>query len=231
MLYRIIIGVVVAILSGAIGRGIVLAFGLDAKVARMIRAATTSSNVKAIAWVISGLFGIAGLVSWELLHVSERVEAVLPVHRPALGSLPFVNFVSEVGKNPAGQIDIQMGVQLRNTNDFLVKFAAHMDGEVNGKKPEIPDLNFEGYIPPNQTGYLVYNRIYDVPRGPTHPGAAFLEGMLHYDVSYYAAPAGQSRRQSSRRVWFSSWQAAQDRPVGTITQENLIVHFSDELEE
>jgi hypothetical protein len=231
MLQRIVVGIIAAIVGGAIGRGIVLAFGLDAKVARVIRAAASSANVKAIAWVITGLFGIAGVLSWELLHVSERVEAIFPLQRPALGSLPFVNFISEVDKNPASQINIQMSVELRNTNDFPVKYAAHLDGEVNGKEPATPDLNFEGFIPPNQTRYLTYNKIYDVPHGPIHSGGAYLEGMLHYDVSYYAAPAGQPRRRTSRRVLFSSRQAAQDRPVGTVIQENLIVRFSDELEE
>ena len=74
MLSRIVIGILVAVFCTSIGRGIVFAFGLDLKVARSINIATTSANLSAIAWILAGLLGLAGLMFWESFKVSDRLR-------------------------------------------------------------------------------------------------------------------------------------------------------------
>jgi len=73
MLSSLLIRLVVVIVFAAIGRGIVLAFGLDVKVARAIQVAAKSGSFVAVSWVIAGMIGLVGLLGWELFHVSDRL--------------------------------------------------------------------------------------------------------------------------------------------------------------
>jgi hypothetical protein len=112
MLSTIIIRILVVVICAAIGRGIVFAFGLDAKVARTIqRLLQTASDFpearNAIAWSIAGLIGLACLLLWLIFHVDEKLyDALSP--RPALGSLPFVSpFMAEFARNiGSGETDV-----------------------------------------------------------------------------------------------------------------------------
>jgi hypothetical protein len=54
--------VVLAIVAIAIGRGIVMAFGLDVRIARMINAATTSKALSGVAWMVGGTLGLLVIV-------------------------------------------------------------------------------------------------------------------------------------------------------------------------
>lgn len=61
----------------AIARGVVAALGLDAKVARLITIAATSANIQAIAWVISGLFGLICIILWIAFDVPQRITDLI----------------------------------------------------------------------------------------------------------------------------------------------------------
>jgi hypothetical protein len=61
MIKRVLVGITVTVFCAAIGRGIVLWLGLDAKVASMISAASVYHNDRAIGWILSGGIGLIGL--------------------------------------------------------------------------------------------------------------------------------------------------------------------------
>jgi hypothetical protein len=232
MITRILTGILVAAFCAAVGRGIVFAFGLDAKVARMIQVASTSANTAAIAWIISGAFGIIGLISWEMFNVVDRLNAMFPVNRPALGSLSYEQFIANVNRNPTtGQTNVQMIVEVQNRNDFLVKYRAKLNGEVNGKTPDRPVLEFEGFAPAHQNRYVMYDTIFDVPIDAIPPGAPFLSGRLYYDLIYFAAPAGRATRRTARSVSFATQEGSELKPIGTRIEIHIITRFTDEQEE
>jgi hypothetical protein len=74
----IFLRIIVVIVSAALGKGIVLAFALDHKVAAMIREAMSPEWREAIGWLIVGGIGLAGLGAWEF------VTRALPSNRAKL---------------------------------------------------------------------------------------------------------------------------------------------------
>jgi hypothetical protein len=66
-----LIRVAFVVATTAVGRGIVFAFGLDKRVAGIINIARESRCRPAIAWIISGVFGLTMLMLWEVFHVDE----------------------------------------------------------------------------------------------------------------------------------------------------------------
>lgn len=221
---------VIAIVTGAIARGVILLLGLDAKIARILRTVKASPNSTAIAWILSGAIGVVGVIGWEMLSVSERLDAVLPFNRPGYGSLPFKDMIVSIERHPSGKTDIQMSVELKNTNDFMLRYNALLIGRVNGKLPNGPILTFEGYIPANETRYMMYNKIFDVPP-QTAPGSPVYEGYIDYDVTYSAASSSRGIRHTARRASFSTFQGAQKHAAGTRIQDKMMVRLTNEIEE
>jgi hypothetical protein len=58
--------ILVIMLCTAIGRGLVFAFGLDQKVANMVRAMMTPEIKEAIPWLLAGIIGLIGVSIWEV---------------------------------------------------------------------------------------------------------------------------------------------------------------------
>src|SRR5262249_15162593 len=134
----------------------------------------------AIAWCIAGLIGLGGLFVWLIFHVDERLyDALSP--RPPLGSLAFVEpFTAALSRNiGSGQTDAVLVVKLRNTNEFLVRFRAVLQGEVNEKMFTNADgtnsLAFEGYVNPAQPTELIL-RIPEIPASPPQSQSMPLKG-------------------------------------------------------
>lgn len=75
--------ILVVILSTAIGRGLVFAFGLDQKAASMIRAVVTPEFKAALPWLLAGAIGLIGLGIWEVrpkwLQRSRPVVPDMPI--------------------------------------------------------------------------------------------------------------------------------------------------------
>jgi hypothetical protein len=78
--------VLVSVFCTALGRGIVLAFGLDEKVATALRIAMTPAWKETMAWLLAGGFGLIGLVAWELRHklIPATHQGVTLAGRPPL---------------------------------------------------------------------------------------------------------------------------------------------------
>jgi hypothetical protein len=72
MTYRIIVGVIPAVVTDAIGRGIVLAFELDSWASSMIISFVTWPGSEGLAWILGGCFGLLCLIAWEMFRVDER---------------------------------------------------------------------------------------------------------------------------------------------------------------
>jgi hypothetical protein len=75
MLSKLAYNIFIIVVCTAIGRGIVSAFGLDARIARMISDAKDHlPHLGAIAWGLSGAFGLVCLVGWQIFHVSDTLR-------------------------------------------------------------------------------------------------------------------------------------------------------------
>jgi hypothetical protein len=220
--------ILVAIVTTAIARGVVAAFGLDAKVARLIAIATTSGNAQAIAWIISGLVGLICVVLWIALDVPQRITDLISGRAPELGSLTYVNLIAEIGKHQqSGRISAHLSVEVTNTNDFLVKYRASVSSEVNGTPSGV--TTFEGLIPAHQNRYLLAGEIANVAAAA--PNQPFVSGWLDYDVTYFAAPSGRTKRRTSKHVEFKTDQGRQNTPPGTEIRVQIITRLSKEIEE
>jgi hypothetical protein len=227
MASRIITGILVALVCGAIGRGIVLAFGLDKIVARMIQSATAMPSLPAIAWILSGLIGLVGLVAWQLFHVDEKLYGMFAA-RPALGSLSFEEpFVTRISRSiGTGKTDAEISVNLKNSNDFLLKFHATISGDVNGKQSS--QISFDGYAYPAKQASLIL-RISDIPGPGPQSQSIKTEGHFQYDVTYYPAASEQRTRRTMKRISFESIQPLQNVPGSS--GAGIKVLFLEEKEE
>ena len=109
MLSRIFKGIAVVVVASSIGGGIVLAFGLKAKVASVIQAITPlAPPPDVIALILAGLFGLAGLIIWELFRVEERLRNYWRA-RPFVAEVRVA--IVDVGKSPVG-----LFMAVRDTN-------------------------------------------------------------------------------------------------------------------
>jgi hypothetical protein len=93
--------------------------------------ASTSSNLQAVAWLLSGIFGIVCVTAWIAFDVPEKISNLFSGQRPALGSLSYVNLIVSVERHPSGNIDVQLSVELTNTNDFLIKVPIKADSKIH----------------------------------------------------------------------------------------------------
>jgi hypothetical protein len=217
----------VLVATTAIARGIVAAFGLDAKVSRFIQMIGAYPNLQAVAWTLSGLIGLLAVVAWSGFNVSEKIAGGFSSDRPALGSLNYVNLIPGIERKQNGVTHAQLSVELNNGNDFLLKYRATLHSQVNGKA-DTP-ITFEGLIPAHQSRYAMANPIQNVPVDVAV--SPFLSGRLDYDITYFAAPSGRATRRTARRVYFSTEQGRDIRPVGTQEQHRIITRFENEIEE
>jgi hypothetical protein len=152
-----------------------------------------------------------------------------------LGSLPLQKLTMDaVRKSGTERTSMQMIVELRNNNDFLVKFTAQMtNGHINGKKLDQPDIAFDGVMYPKQVSYLRYGRIFDIPVAPKgDPAVPAFSGAVDYDVRYWAAelPNGP-RRRTAKRVSFQIWADPGDKPRGSREEWDQNVSVVNEVEE
>lgn len=234
MLIRFIISILFAVVCGAIGRGLVIAFSLDEKVARIIQELDKLSPeaLSAISWGISGFIGLAGLACWLIFRVDERIYNLFsPV--PALGSLSYQDFSANVFRSVSSEsATVELVSTLQNTNDFLLKTHVELRGEVNGVRFEDNEgndsLNFEGFANTNQPLHLIL-RIENVPVPQPQGNAPSLNGTFDYVVTFVVAPTGKRTRTTAKRVLFES-RVPVGLPPGSHTEQRINVLFKDERE-
>jgi hypothetical protein len=161
-------------------------------------------------------------------------QGKLPIDVP-LGSLSYQEFTAAaVRKSGTKTTSIQMIVELRNNNDFLLKFKAKMsNGHINGKKLEKPDATFDGVVYPKQNTFLRYGRIFDIPLGATqNPAVPAYAGGVDYDVTYWAGDGAKGEvRRTGKRLSFEVWPDPVDKPRGTHEEWKQIVGTANQVEE
>lgn len=159
----------------------------------------------------------AGRWAWEVRAAPEKraplTRTPLPV--ASLASLQYVTFNPRVQRSVQKKTSaVQMAVELKNTNPFLIKIRVRLAGAVNGISPTPLGISFDTFVQPDQTLPILYTRINDVPdNADAGPGRAALHGAMTYDITYWAAenPAGPSRRTSKQCV-FEITQPFNDKP-------------------
>jgi hypothetical protein len=188
------------------------------------------------------VFGLSfvGCAAWYFWPASQttvvptQTTASGPV--PVLGSLQYVVFTAHVTrKNSTKQTSVQMMVEVRNANNYLVQYHVHMRGNVNDKSPSPTDTEFDGYIGANETRQLMYSRIDDVPANE-HPdiNKPVLWGILDYDVTYWAAENSSGvKRQTSKTCRFEMTRPfSKDMKPNEYKETRLdtVIKLSNEIE-
>jgi hypothetical protein len=231
---RIIYGIVVATVGMMIGRGIVLAFGLDRWVAQMIQTVTSWPTAEAVGWLLAGAFGLLGVAIWEASSLSDRLKG-LAERRPALGSLRYSVCVIRIESLPEqGTASAELRVQLNNTNDFLLSYNAMIDGEVNGRTLPEGLAQLSGVAYSEKPTILVY-RFPSIPTQQANPADPTVSGWVSYDLSYFASPDGKRKRRTARRLRFSTYLPLQktqrevDQDV-VRPEEETTMRFEDQIE-
>jgi hypothetical protein len=155
---------------------------------------------------------------------------------PSLGSLAYLNFIAEIQRQVSTmKTSVQMKVKVRNNNNFLIAYHAHLSGQI-GARSSLP-IDFDGFIPANQSGELIFTRLDDVKvdESSVFPDPV-LSGFLRYVVTYWAAssPTG-TRRTTARTCEFALTEPftppSRFKP-GQLRQSmfETTIRFSDEIE-
>jgi len=233
---RIIYGIIVAIVGTMIGRGVVLAFGLDRWVGQVVQTVTTSPMAEAVGWFLAAAFGLVGVAIWEAFSLSDRLRE-RGGQRPALGSLRYSVCVIRIESLPEqGTASAELRIPLINTNDFLVSYSATIDGEVNGKKlSEEGPVQFSGVAYSEKPTSLVY-RFPNIPTQQPNPTDPTVSGWVSYDLSYFASPDGKRKRRTARRLRFCTHLPLQPTPSevdqGFVRrEEETTMQFDNQIEE
>jgi hypothetical protein len=228
-------GIVVAIAGMMIGRGIVLAFGLDRWVAQMIQAVTSWPTVEAVGWLLAGAFGLMGMAIWEAFSLNDRLSG-LAERRPALGSLRYSVCVIRIESLPEqGTASAELRVQLNNTNDFLLSYNATIDGEVNGRKLPEDLAQLSGVASSKKPTILLY-RFPNIPTQQPNPADPTVSGWVSYDLSYFASPDGKRKRRTAKQLRFSTHLPLQQTPREVDQdfarpEEETTIQFENQIEE
>ena len=226
---RIFTAIVIAIIAGAIGKGIISAFALDAKVARMIHVVRETYNLSAISWTMSGLFGLFCLVLWLSLRVDERIYNFF-APQPELGSLVFeAPFIPRINRSKdTGRVDIELVTKLKNTNQKLIRTVGIISGAANGKPVAGDQVPIDSLVPAGNTTSLII-RIANIPMKEFVFGTPSVAGHFYYKLSYAFPPNESRSRETSKKI---SWQL--NRPLldvkGATETYDINVIFSEESE-
>ena len=177
-------------------------------------------------------------VAWNFWPTKENLPlpppSVMAVMPMPVGSLAFVIFTADVHKKIGQNLaDVQMIVEVKNSNNFLLKFHAKLTGTVNGKETDPKAIEFDGFAYPNQSAFLRSPRIFGVPFKINIDGRTpAMTGYLDYDVTYREAATEQGQaRRTARRVSFDLWSNPGDKAPGTQMRLETIVAISNETEE
>jgi len=160
-----------------------------------------------------------------------------PATQVPLGSLQYVQFIAEVGRAVSTKkTSVQMMLEVKNRNNFLLKYRVRMNGQVNGKTLPEPELQFDGYIGAGETRKLMYGRIDDVPANETPTlNKPTLAGVLNYEVVYWAAQFPEWKRRSVKTCAFEMKQPFSNKPKGpgevVVSKLETTIHLSNEIEE
>ncbi len=210
--------------------------GLDTKVVQLLQEffqfGINSPNLDVIAWSISGVIGLACLILWLIFHLDDRLYNML-IKKPTLGSLHYVDCVPMLKRNiNTGKADAEIRVELKNTNDFLVRFRATLRGQINGKiftnADGVDTLQFYGYVNQSHSTSLIL-KIADIPVSPAESTAMNLSGDFIYDVIYFAAPSGHRTHRTMKHITFQSPIILKNEPGMHAAHLNFL--FTEEKEE
>ena len=208
----------VSILGTAIGGGLARAFGLHTKVERMLNFVVTSELVLLL---LAGLSGLAALAALLAFRVEDRLYDLLSP-RPSRGSFVYrATTIRPIQQSVFGGLDLDIIVDLENSNDFLIEYRADIKVNANTHATQIV---LSGFAPAGRTIPLVC-RLFGVPATETVPDRLVLGGDLQYDVRYFVPQSRRHRRTGRTTIFYSEW------PVPGTSAHPLHVTFRDEIEE
>ena len=227
---RAILGLFVAILNTVIARTVISLLGLDVRALRLLQRVfqMPPDRLQLVAWGVSAFIGLIALACWLIFHVDDRLSRWLSP-RPAMGSLYQANAIMKVDRyQKNNRTDVEMVVELQNSNSDLLGFHCELRATVNGKDLDSPIIS-DGYANANQKTSLIVNMA-DVPT-PVTDNFAPITGRMWYSVTYYFPNNKSKTRRTSKLVeWRTSLQAA-GVTAGTRVEQPITVRYYDEIEE
>jgi hypothetical protein len=129
-----------------------------------------------------------------------------------------------------GKTDAEISVEIKNSNDFVVGYRGHLQGDLNGQVFLAPDggdtLHINGYVNPTVPTFLTL-KFYNVPDAPA--GRPPLSGTIKYDLTYFAAPSGKRTRRTMKRIAFE--RTVPFRGVAGQTEQRIKTLYREEEEE
>jgi hypothetical protein len=196
---------------------------------------------RALVGALIGALIVAGLPSLWMWSKEREQTLNLPSapietsQIPTLGSLRYVIAVMRVSikKGDLERANTQMEVEIHNDNNFLIGYSAKMNGSVNGKPGPRGEILFNGYVYPNQHGYLVYDTISEVNIADSnYSDKPSILGELEYQVEYWNANNADShKRKSSKSMTISYYEPINNKSTGSVTEIPVRVIINTEHEE
>jgi hypothetical protein len=227
---RFVSAILFGLFNFVLVRAIVALFGMDVLAARLAQRVLQipAENIQLIAWGISGVVGTVALVGWIIFHIDERLYGLLSP-RPELGSLHQANAILHIQRHQKdNRTDVEMVIDLKNTNNALIAFRSELRATVNGKDLDKPAA-FNGFVNANFDTSLIL-RMEDIPT-PVTDGYSLLTARMRYDVTYYLATNKKHARRTSKLVEFQTRFQAFGMTPGARKEEPIHVRFFDEIEE
>lgn len=226
-----LIRILVIVLCTAVARGIVMAFGLDQMAAHTIDLAWSSTKIKAVAWMLSGLIGLLGLALWIALRLDKKLGAWLNP-RPEFASLVYSDFIPNIGIDPKNKsVGVETFVKLDNTNTRSVRYRAKLTGSINGhpfRDTVGKDfLEFNGFAGAGRSAGLVLQ--FQPIAFDKAEGWATIDGQLRYELTYYF-DGSFAGRATARTILFKTTFPWKAKPGQQLANQATFL-FRDEHEE
>ena len=178
--------------------------------------------------------GFLACLIWFLWPSRASDVAAHPAQvSPPIGSLQFKIAILEVGLSRSlNQAAAQIKIEIFNNTDKTIFFHAVTAGQINGIAFDQNKVEFDGYISPRDSNYLLSRRITEIPLGQNqtliHPA---FDGLYEYSLHYRYIDETFFSRLTAKTISIMCYNPLAKEPVGTITAYETTVNTYAEKEE
>ncbi|GLR67635.1 hypothetical protein GCM10010909_23160 [Acidocella aquatica] len=196
------------------------AIGVD-----VVRRMPLKNNLRVVFQVLI----VAAVIGLNFEPIYSKIFPSAPV--PSIGSLEYVSAtIKFVRKLSTGDDYVQMQVQLKNENPYLIQYSATLSGSANGKTPQQKQVVLKGYVAANSRIFLIYNDIYNVKLNGNGEFMPAFVGILKYNVKYRSVMETDFVRSTGKTLRFISPFGSAEiyKPMNEIFP--IVVRFDSEIE-
>jgi hypothetical protein len=152
---------------------------------------------------------------------------------PPLGSLQYVEAVMQIDiSNSKHEMAGQIKVEIGNESDKLIYFHANTAGNINGVAFNNDKVEFDGYVAPRQSTYLLSRRLTGLTASNRNAiELPSVKGIFEYDLRYRFADSKEFSRRTAKGLEIDSWIPIERKPPGTEIVKPTTVRLYNEIEE